>query len=90
MRCVVIALAALALVLPQARAETLKLAVPQRGSWGTSYSDLGIRQGFFKQPKGSISRSPIRRAAPRTSRRSFPAASISPSRLAFSASSRPM
>jgi NitT/TauT family transport system substrate-binding protein len=32
----------------QANAETLKLAVPQRGSWGTSYTDLGIRQGFFK------------------------------------------
>src|SRR5580693_6435859 len=41
--------AVLAATLPQAsRAETLKLAVPQRGSWGTSYSDLGIRQGYFK------------------------------------------
>jgi NitT/TauT family transport system substrate-binding protein len=40
--------AALAVVAAQANAETLKLAVPQRGSWGTSYTDLGIRQGFFK------------------------------------------
>ena len=48
MRRIVIALAALALVTAQARADTLKLAVPQRGSWGTSYTDLGIRQGFFK------------------------------------------
>jgi NitT/TauT family transport system substrate-binding protein len=42
-------LAAVVALLPQGpRAETLKLAVPQRGSWGTSYTDLGIRQGFFK------------------------------------------
>jgi len=40
--------AALAVMAAQANAETLKLAVPQRGSWGTSYTDLGIRQGFFK------------------------------------------
>ncbi len=40
--------AALAIMAAQARAETLKLAVPQRGSWGTSYTDLGIRQGYFK------------------------------------------
>jgi NitT/TauT family transport system substrate-binding protein len=39
---------ALALCAGTARAETLKLAVPQRGAWGTSYTDLGIRQGFFK------------------------------------------
>jgi NitT/TauT family transport system substrate-binding protein len=40
--------AALAVMATQANAETLKLAVPQRGSWGTSYADLGIRQGYFK------------------------------------------
>jgi NitT/TauT family transport system substrate-binding protein len=40
--------AALAVIAGQVNAETLKLAVPQRGSWGTSYTDLGIRQGFFK------------------------------------------
>jgi NitT/TauT family transport system substrate-binding protein len=49
-RRIVAIAAALALVAAQAQAqaETLKLAVPQRGSWGTSYTDLGIRQGFFK------------------------------------------
>jgi NitT/TauT family transport system substrate-binding protein len=48
-RTAVAFVAVLAATLPQApRAETLKLAVPQRGSWGTSYSDLGIRQGYFK------------------------------------------
>jgi NitT/TauT family transport system substrate-binding protein len=48
-RTVIACLAAVVALLPQAsRAETLKLAVPQRGSWGTSYTDLGIRQGFFK------------------------------------------
>jgi NitT/TauT family transport system substrate-binding protein len=48
MRRIVIALAALALASAEAHADTLKLAMPQRGSWGTSYADLGIRQGFFK------------------------------------------
>jgi NitT/TauT family transport system substrate-binding protein len=49
MRRVAVALvAALAVTAAQARAETLKLAVPQRGSWGTAYADLGIRQGYFK------------------------------------------
>jgi NitT/TauT family transport system substrate-binding protein len=48
-RTVIACLAAVVALLPQVpRAETLKLAVPQRGSWGTSYTDLGIRQGFFK------------------------------------------
>src|SRR5271154_636043 len=48
-RTAVALVAVLAASLPQAtRAETLKLAVPQRGSWGTSYADLGIRQGYFK------------------------------------------
>ncbi len=48
MRRIAVIVAALALVTTQARAETIKLAVPQRGSWGTSYTDLGVRQGFFK------------------------------------------
>ena len=49
MRPTAIALvAAIAMTAAQTRAETLKLAVPQRGSWGTSYADLGIRQGYFK------------------------------------------
>src|SRR5579863_6077424 len=32
-----------------ARAETLKLAVPQKGAWDTSFSVYGDRQGFFKE-----------------------------------------
>ncbi len=31
------------------RAETVKVAVPQRGSWDTSFTDLGNEQGFFKE-----------------------------------------
>lgn len=32
-----------------ARAETLKLAVPQKGAWDTSFSVYGDRQGFFRE-----------------------------------------
>jgi NitT/TauT family transport system substrate-binding protein len=32
-----------------ARADTVKLAVPIKGSWGTSYVQLGTEQGFFKE-----------------------------------------
>ena len=32
-----------------ARAETLKLAIPQKGAWDTSFSVYGERQGFFKE-----------------------------------------
>jgi NitT/TauT family transport system substrate-binding protein len=31
------------------RAETVKVAVPQRGSWDTSFTELGKDQGFFKK-----------------------------------------
>ena len=50
MRRTIVALAALlALAGPQlARAETLKVAVPQRGAWGTAYVPLGDNKGFFK------------------------------------------
>lgn len=42
-------LAILAAALPAlAAAETVKVAVPQRGAWGTSYVELGVAQGFFK------------------------------------------
>jgi len=37
------------LVIGMARAETLKLAVPQKGAWDTSFSVYGDRQGFFKE-----------------------------------------
>jgi NitT/TauT family transport system substrate-binding protein len=32
-----------------AQAETLKLAIPQKGAWDTSFSVYGDRQGFFKE-----------------------------------------
>ena len=32
-----------------ARAEAVKVAVPQKGAWGTSYVELGAQQGFFKE-----------------------------------------
>jgi NitT/TauT family transport system substrate-binding protein len=31
-----------------ALAETVKVAVPQRGAWDTSFTELGVGQGFFK------------------------------------------
>lgn len=39
---------ALAASIP-ARAETLKIAIPQKGAWDTSFSVYGDRQGFFKE-----------------------------------------
>lgn len=40
----------LAAALPQSiRAETLKIASPQRGSWDTAVFELGAQQGFFKK-----------------------------------------
>jgi NitT/TauT family transport system substrate-binding protein len=32
-----------------ARAETIKVAIPQRGAWDTSFTELGVEQGFFKK-----------------------------------------
>jgi NitT/TauT family transport system substrate-binding protein len=32
-----------------ARAETVKLAVPQKGNWDTAICDWGVKQGFFKE-----------------------------------------
>ena len=32
-----------------AQAETVKVAVPQKGAWGTSYVELGTAQGFFRE-----------------------------------------
>jgi NitT/TauT family transport system substrate-binding protein len=42
-------LAALALAPLQGHGETLKVAVPQRGSWDTSITPLGVEKGFFKE-----------------------------------------
>jgi NitT/TauT family transport system substrate-binding protein len=46
-----LAAAALALMAQAAGAETLKIAIPQKGNWDTSFVDYAIRQGFFK-PEG--------------------------------------
>jgi NitT/TauT family transport system substrate-binding protein len=40
---------ALAATAAQAQAETLKLAIPQRGSWDTSMTEMGVKAGFFKE-----------------------------------------
>ena len=49
-RLCVAVLSALAIAAPQlVSAETLKIAVPQRGSWDTSFPVLGEQQGFFKE-----------------------------------------
>ena len=49
----VVAAAVLAVASPAmvqgARAETLKLAIPQKGAWDTSLSVYGDREGFFKE-----------------------------------------
>jgi len=45
----VVAAAILTAALPGlAAAESLKVAVPIRGAWGTAYTEFGVRQGFFK------------------------------------------
>jgi NitT/TauT family transport system substrate-binding protein len=47
---IAIALAAVLGAFPSfAAAETIKIAVPQRGSWETSFTELGVQQGFFKE-----------------------------------------
>ena len=45
------ALAALLWTVPglAAAAETVKVAVPNRGAWDTSYTELGLQQGFFQE-----------------------------------------
>jgi NitT/TauT family transport system substrate-binding protein len=48
-RTTAIALAAILGATPGlAAAETVKVAIGQRGAWDTSYTDLGVQQGFFK------------------------------------------
>jgi NitT/TauT family transport system substrate-binding protein len=47
-RAVAVVLAT-ALAATAAQAETLKLAIPQRGSWDTSLTEIGVRAGFFKE-----------------------------------------
>jgi len=49
-------------------AETLKVAVAQRGFWNNTFIDVGLKQGYFRRPV-STSRSSTPKAAPRRSRR---------------------
>ena len=49
MRKFLVALAVAAATLAtEASAETLKIAVAQRGFWNSSFVEFGLRQGFFK------------------------------------------
>jgi NitT/TauT family transport system substrate-binding protein len=49
-KTIVFGLAAILGMVPGlAAAETVKVAVPDQGSWETSYTELGMGQGFFKE-----------------------------------------
>jgi NitT/TauT family transport system substrate-binding protein len=48
-KAMLLSVAALLAMSLAARAETLKLAIPQKGAWDTSFSVYGERQGFFKE-----------------------------------------
>jgi len=45
--CLILAISLVAA--PNIRAETLKVAIAQKGNWDTSIVDFGVRQGFFKE-----------------------------------------
>lgn len=47
-RIIGIGLAVLLAAGASAQAETLKVAIPQKGAWDTSFTSYGIRQGFFE------------------------------------------
>lgn len=50
LRTAIIALGALlGAIHTLAAAETVKVAVPERGAWDTSFTQLGLQQGFFQQ-----------------------------------------
>jgi NitT/TauT family transport system substrate-binding protein len=49
MRIIAAALALALTAAAPAAAETLKLAVPQKGNWDTAISEWGAKQGFFKE-----------------------------------------
>ena len=55
-------------------AETLKVALPQKGNWDTGIVEYGVKAGIFKDAGLDIDIS-YTPAAPRPCRRSFPAAS---------------
>jgi NitT/TauT family transport system substrate-binding protein len=39
---------AVGVALTPAQAETVKVAIPQKGAWDSSFVEFGVRQGFFK------------------------------------------
>ena len=41
--------AAFASITPAAAEDTLKIAIPQRGAWDTSISEIGQKAGIFKK-----------------------------------------
>jgi NitT/TauT family transport system substrate-binding protein len=45
---IIIAAIAAAALPGLAAAESLKVAVPIRGAWGTAYTEFGVKEGFFK------------------------------------------
>jgi NitT/TauT family transport system substrate-binding protein len=48
-RTLAIAAACLAAALPQfAQADSLRVAIPQRGAWDSIFPELGVHEGFFK------------------------------------------
>jgi NitT/TauT family transport system substrate-binding protein len=47
-KTVALALAVTLGAMPAFANETVKVAVPQRGAWDTSFTELGVGQGFFK------------------------------------------
>ena len=51
-----------------ATAETLKVAVAQRGFWNSTFIDVGLKQGYFKEV-GLDTTFSIPKAAPRRSPR---------------------
>jgi len=44
-----VVVAALLAAVSMAKADTLKVAIPQKGAWDTSFTGYGIKQGFFKE-----------------------------------------
>jgi NitT/TauT family transport system substrate-binding protein len=48
-KALALSVAVLAATAANPKAETLKLAVPQKGAWDTSFCSYGVRQGFFKE-----------------------------------------
>jgi NitT/TauT family transport system substrate-binding protein len=46
---ILLCVATLTFVTPAAAEDTLKIAIPQRGAWDTSISEIGQKAGIFKK-----------------------------------------